>query len=124
MEQNFLILAFIATSIYFMKLAMVFIGADDEFLELEHPGHRDDGFKIFTIQSLIAFLIGAGWAGWGFLYNGIQGIGMLLGASVAGVLAVASSLALIHWAKVRYKARLAREQQAEGDQGERIRNNE
>lgn len=78
----FTVAAFVGTFFFGLRLILVSIGhGADVSVDLDlDPGHADptEGFKVLSIQSIAAFLMGFGWAGLGAL----KGTGLSLGVSL------------------------------------------
>lgn len=64
----FTIPALIGTGLFALKLFLMLIGSDldtdvGDLSAVDHGGAADVGFKLLSIQSVLAFLMGFGWAG-------------------------------------------------------------
>ena len=109
MEQIYWILALVGTSLFVIKMALLFMGGDDgdggfdgdvdvDVGDGDIDGghiHGDDGqatttaFKVLTLQTMSSFAMGAGWTGLAVLENTDLGDGpSVVPAFIAGVLFV------------------------------------
>src|SRR5262249_55728388 len=92
----FSVLAIIGTSVFLLRLVLLFAGhhagdlhVDTGALGDAHPGGPGEAFKALSLQTFAAFFMGFGWGGLGALKG--SGMGMtptLLIAAVAGVFMV------------------------------------
>jgi len=87
----FTVLAATGTSVFVLRLVMLFLGAHaggDVHADVPHDTHTDPGsaFKALSLQSIAAFMMGFGWGGLGALKG--SGLGLtptLLIAAASGV---------------------------------------
>jgi hypothetical protein len=89
----FTVLAVIGTSVFLLRLVMLFVGhhmgdmhVDSGDMGDAHHGDSSDAFKALSLQSLAAFSMGFGWGGLGALKGSKMAMApSLLVAIVAGV---------------------------------------
>ena len=76
------ILALAGTALFALRLAMMFLGFDSDASDLDTDGLEGGGFPIFSLLSITAFMMGAGFAG---LAAQVEwGLGSGASAAVAG----------------------------------------
>jgi len=103
----FTIPAFVGTAVFLLRLAMMFMG--DLGLDLHHDisldgnadlSHSDpsEAFKILSIQSIAAFLMGFGWGALG----GLRGTG--LSPMVSALIGVGCGVAMMWFLAISLKA--------------------
>jgi hypothetical protein len=100
----YLIMALVGTVFFLLRLLMaLFFGGDgDADGDLSDMGHGDSAFSMFSILSILAFFMGAGWMGltcrvdWGLssVVSAISatGFGLVLMLMASGLMAFARSL--------------------------------
>jgi hypothetical protein len=82
-----------ATTLFVLKLIALFLGADsgdaDPSLDIDdatlHHTDSDSDFKLFSLQAILAFLMGFGWMGWQLFGSGQSATISIIGAFVVGV---------------------------------------
>ena len=100
----YLIMALVGTTFFLLRLALaLFFGGDaDVDGDLADVGHGDSAFSMFSLLSILAFFMGAGWMGltcrvdWGLssLVSAMSatGFGLVLMLMASGLMAFARSL--------------------------------
>ena len=82
-----------ATTLFVLKLIALFLGADggdgDPSADIDdaslHHTDSDSDFKLFSLQAILAFLMGFGWMGWQLYGGGQSATISIVGAFVVGV---------------------------------------
>lgn len=68
MFSFYLVLAVVSTAIFTIKLILMFMGMDHDH-SIDHHGDTDVDFKLISLQSVLAFMMGFGWSGLSVIVN-------------------------------------------------------
>lgn len=96
------VLALVGSSLFILKLALTLLGGDadadaDFDTDLSHAGSSDSAFTFFSLLSILAFFMGAGWMGLAARLNwGLGGLSSSFASAGFGV-AMMSFASVLSW---------------------------
>ena len=89
LQKIYWVMALPSSLIFIIQLLMTLVGGDADDVDVDHDGDFDGdhgaGFHIFSVKSIISFLMVFGWSGLAVIAQGVISLWIILGISfVAG----------------------------------------